>query len=100
MLCSSIRYQWVIGLSIRVDRRFVIFSGPFQLHPTAFLGCDAWGEGGGVMGKLGAVLFVVPSGHVVVLMLWRVGACYRALLSDVGVVCELRGCGLHLGRVM
>ena len=49
------------------------------------------------MGKLGAMLFFVTAGHVVVTMLWRVGACSGALLSDVGVVCEVRECVLHLG---
>ena len=49
------------------------------------------------MGKLGAMLFFVPAGHVVVPMLWRVGAYSGALLSDVGVVCELKECELHLG---
>jgi hypothetical protein len=49
------------------------------------------------MGKLEAMLFFVPAGRVVVPMLWRVGACSGALLSDVGVVCELRECGLQFG---
>ena len=50
--------------------------------------------------KLGAMLFFVPAGLVVVPMLWRVGAYSGALLSDVGVVCELRECGLLLGWVV
>jgi len=49
------------------------------------------------MGKLGAVLFVVPPGRVVVPILWRVGACSGALLTDVGMVCEVREGGLHTG---
>ena len=50
------------------------------------------------MEKLGVIILcVVPAGRVMLPMLWKVGACSGALLSDVGVVYELRECELHLG---
>ena len=43
VLGCSLSCQWVTGLSARVDRRYVIFSGSLELCPTAFLGCVVWG---------------------------------------------------------
>ena len=50
VLGCSLSCQWVTGLSARVDRRSVIFSGPLELCPTTFLGCAIWM--GGSNGKI------------------------------------------------
>ena len=95
VLGCSINCEWVIGLFVlRVDRRSVFFLS-LGTPSNCILGMCCWG--GGVMGKLGYIFFFVPAGRVVVPMLWRAGACSGTLLSNVGVVCELGECGLHLG---
>ena len=93
------------GLSARVDRRYVIFSGPLELCPTAFLGRAIWGEESN--GKIRSNVVFCPRGpccgsHVVESgsVFWGVAIGCRGGLRAKGVWVAFGMGGVVLGLAL